>query len=265
MPKESIKGRTKQRPITGRLSSASSSSQHLLPSDIVCTISDLTSSKNSMECAVILSLIVVILYAFGSFEVMLALPDVPTGFQAGVNLNLARLEPDEMLRQRGMTEAHGSADAKLLQQKQQQEQQQKNDATEDTQRKDAKSATHAAPFKSNTIEPPEGKWPVTLRDELDHYEDLLHVGDMKTVLKVPKFWAPPLHNQQFYTREQAMKVGTCIKADPNTGSHVRGDECPFDQRTIYIGLASYRDFQCRYTLESAFLRAKNPERIRVGT
>jgi hypothetical protein len=259
MPKESMKGRSKQRHF-------SSLSPSLLPSEIVCTTSDLTSSKSSMECAVILSLIVVILYAYVSFEAMLALPDVPTGFQMGVNLNVARLESDATLlvRQRSMTEAHGTINRK-------QQQQKNNDGNKATQQKDAKSPTHAAAFvpdkaatQGETIEPPEGQWPVTLGDELDDYEDLLHVGDMKTVLKVPKFWAPPLHNKQFYTRKQAMKVGTCIEADPTTGSHVRGDECPLDQRTIYIGLASYRDFQCRYTLESAFLRAKHPERIRVG-
>ena len=62
-----------------------------------------------------------------------------------------------------------------------------------------------------------------------------------------------------------MKVGTCNEPDPVTGSKVRGDACPVDQRTIFIAIASYRDYQCRYTLESAFLRAKNPDRIRVGT
>jgi Glycosyltransferase (GlcNAc) len=239
-----------------------SSPQPLLPSEIVCTASDLSSSKNSMECALILSLIVVILYTYGSYEAMLALPEIPNGFRTGRNLNMAMLEPDAMLelRQRAMEEARGTTNP-------QQQQQQLHNLRSDNRQNEDVPLHNAAPAAPTTmiLEPPEGKWPVTLRDEQDDFEDLLHVGDLKTVLKVPKFWSPPLHNKEFYTREQAMKVGTCIEPDPVTGSHVRGDKCPPEQRTIYIGLASYRDYQCRYTLESAFLRAKHPERIRVGT
>ena len=61
-----------------------------------------------------------------------------------------------------------------------------------------------------------------------------------------------------------MQIGTCSEKDPATGSNLRGDACPLDSRTIFVSVASYRDFQCRYTVESIFLRAKNPNRIRVG-
>ena len=109
---------------------------------------------------------------------------------------------------------------------------------------------------------PIGTWPVTIRGE--ETEPLLHVGDLKTVMQVPKFWSPPVHNNEQFTRELAMKIGTCAEPDPSTGSFVRGDDCPELQRTIYIGIASYRDFQCRQTIETLFNRAENPKRLRVG-
>ena len=62
-----------------------------------------------------------------------------------------------------------------------------------------------------------------------------------------------------------MKIGTCETPDPVTGSYVRGTDCPLDERTIFVAIASYRDYQCRYTVESIFTRAKNPRRIRIGT
>ena len=84
-----------------------------------------------------------------------------------------------------------------------------------------------------------------------------------SVLKVPKLWSLPVHNYKLMSRDMAMKMGSCATPDIN-GNIVRGIDCPQDQRTIYVGIASYRDFECRTTVESIFLRAKNPHRIRVG-
>ena len=36
-----------------------------------------------------------------------------------------------------------------------------------------------------------------------------------------------------------------------------------DLETIFMTIASYRDFQCQQTIESAFSRAKYPERLRI--
>lgn len=116
--------------------------------------------------------------------------------------------------------------------------------------------------KDGDIPIPLGTWPVSVREE--EFETMIHVGDLKTIMKVPKFWSPPVHNNKQFTRDQAMKIGTCAEPDPVTGSHVRGEDCPINQRTIFIGIASYRDYQCRQTLETAFRRAENPRRIRVG-
>jgi hypothetical protein len=60
-------------------------------------------------------------------------------------------------------------------------------------------------------------------------------------LKVPRFWSP--------SPEQEMnKIGSKIQ----------------DQGTIFLMIASYRDFQCRETITSAFSRADHPERLFVG-
>jgi hypothetical protein len=61
-----------------------------------------------------------------------------------------------------------------------------------------------------------------------------------TNLEVPKFWTP-------------------LDEDyPSWRSYVNGEE------TIFIMIASYRDFQCRETITSAFSRASHPERLFIG-
>jgi [Skp1-protein]-hydroxyproline N-acetylglucosaminyltransferase len=119
-------------------------------------------------------------------------------------------------------------------------------------------------IQSSNVYIPPSKWPVSLRDEdISTYDTMIHPGDGVTVMKVPKFWSPPIHNQQLMSRSTAMKIGSCTESsDPN--NHSIGDACPISHRTIYVGIASYRDFECRSTVESIFLRAQHPERIRVG-
>lgn len=62
-----------------------------------------------------------------------------------------------------------------------------------------------------------------------------------TGLKVPRFWSPA-------PGEDVTKIG----------SHVNGKE------TIFLMIASYRDFQCRETITKAFLRADDPSRLFIG-
>ena len=200
----------------------------LIPTDIVCTDRDLKRSQKSTECAVLLGLTVVCLYLFGFFELIQSMPEISSKlrrYRVGGNLNLARMEIDF-----GGSSTNSSAFGE-----------------------DPEGDTDGTPVST---------WPVTFRGE--ETEPMLHVGDLKTIMQVPKFWSPPLHNNEQFTREQAMKIGTCAEPDPGTGSFVRGEDCPLLQRTIYIGIASYRDFQCRQTIETLFLRAENPERLRVG-
>ena len=83
-------------------------------------------------------------------------------------------------------------------------------------------------------------WPPVLPNgeikEEDGYEIMPFID-----LKVPKFWSPP----------EGM--------DPvDIHSEING------QPTIFLMIASYRDFQCRETIEIAFERADHPERLFVG-
>jgi hypothetical protein len=63
-----------------------------------------------------------------------------------------------------------------------------------------------------------------------------------TGIKVPRFWHPPSTESIF-----------------ETGRFVDGQE------TIFLMIASYRDFQCRETITSAYKRADHPERLFIGT
>lgn len=207
---------------------------------VVCSAS---SSNNSIELGLILSLVIFCLYFYGFLESIQALPDVPSDLDSarhlGDNLNLAKEAWDIV---------EGA-----------------DEVVDPSPHRSAKQAPPGAvrQVTPNMVDLPESKWPATVRAEDGNFENILHPGDGKTPLSVPKFWSPPVHKGGFMTRELAMKIGTCNEPDSN-GNIVRGDDCPLDERTIYFAIASYRDFQCRFTVESAFLRAKNPHRIRVG-
>ena len=84
------------------------------------------------------------------------------------------------------------------------------------------------------------KWPPVLPDGSIPTEDGFDVMPI-TKLTVPKFWKPP----------EGMDLNT-------VGSHVNGQE------TIFLMIASYRDFQCRETITSAYMRADHPERLFIG-
>jgi hypothetical protein len=64
---------------------------------------------------------------------------------------------------------------------------------------------------------------------------------LRRSIQVPRFWAPPTEQDLF-----------------TTGRKVNEEE------TIFLMIASYRDFQCRETITSAFKRADHPERLFIG-
>jgi len=200
---------------------------------VVCT-SKGAYQKNTIELGVIFSLIIVGIYFFAIIETAMNIPEPATKRNLFGNLNMAKLKPP----------APPSHDRNL--------QAQRNSNSDG-----GRSAS-----MTNNFAPP-ATWPVNFKDEINNVETIIHPGDLVTKMTVPKFWSRPLHNHKFYSREQAMQVGTCVEPDAN-GNHVRGDDCPASQRTIFIAIASYRDFQCRKTVESAFSRAQHPERLRVG-
>jgi len=201
-----------------------------VPNGVVCSASP---SSRSIELGLLLSLAVLGIFLFGFYESIRALPDVPLDIPVlqGTNLNLARSEsPTQNELRRGGRLANWFPKMRGTPQK---------------------------------VVVPTAKWPVSVRDEDANFETILHPGDNTTTMSVPKFWSLPVHNQKLMSRETAMKIGACAEPD-SKGNYARGDSCPQHQRTIYLAIASYRDFECRSTLESAFLRAKYPERIRVG-
>lgn len=189
-------------------------------------------SKNAgptgIEIGLFISFAVVALYMYGFFASILSLPNTPSGLDGvhhiGGNLNLAKEESPEI------------------------------DATPERLVKKLPPATE--------VIIPKTIWPASIANE-NNFETIIHPGDGKTTMSVPRLWSLPIHQGGLMSRETAMKIGSCAEPDAK-GSHVRGEECPNDLRTIYLAIASYRDFQCRFTVESAFLRAKNPHRIRVG-
>ena len=118
---------------------------------------------------------------------------------------------------------------------------------------------------------PIGKWPVSIRDEEGMFEEIPHIGyaymgkDVK--MTVPRLWADDpvaIHQNKLMSRERALSIGTCINPDPKTNSYTRGDKCPPSERTIFVAIASYRDWQCVDTVTSILSAATHPERVRVG-
>lgn len=118
---------------------------------------------------------------------------------------------------------------------------------------------------------PQAKWPISIRDEDGQFEDVVHPGHRAknhpdVIMSVPKMWIDDpvsIHQNKLMTRDLAMKIGSCSVSDAS-GNFARGDNCPLNERTIYVAIASYRDYQCRDTVTSIFERASYPDRIRVG-
>jgi len=247
---------------------------NLVPSDIVCTDRDLKKSKKSTELALLLGLAVICLYFFGFSQLMQSMPEISSRighYKMGGNLNLARMEMDSGIGNNSNSnnkeeivdvDTTSNSLKKTSKEKKQKQKQKKEKEKEKVHKIAPPTVTNDETNNDGKIPIPVGTWPVSVRGE--EQETMIHVGDLETVMKVPKFWSPPVHNNEQFTREQAMKIGTCAEPDPITGSNVRGEDCPILQRTIFIGIASYRDYQCRQTLETAFRRAENPKRIRVG-
>lgn len=198
-----------------------------------------------MEWGMILTLATLVLWLLGFGMTMSSLPfeGPPAVAHFGDPLNLAN--PSER--------AHEQQD------QQQEQQQQLRGLTKGDEEKEKP----AAALSSIVVIPP-SKWPVSVRQEDEStYDTIIHPGDGETVMRVPPFWSAPIHQNRLMTREEAMKIGSCIESS-SEDNHSIGDACPLEQRTIFVGIASYRDFECRSTVESIFLRARHPERIRVA-
>jgi len=229
------------KPKKGRSKRKAKGTANALPSAIVCTPSE-AASQGAIEIGAVLSILVLFLYFFACYETVMSLPDAPVmpdfGAHMGENFNLAINGFDSA--------GDGSEGGREMA----------------SSKREGSAGGDSRGIDDNEVAIPTSKWPVTLRDEPDNYETILHPGDLKTKMSVPKFWSKPIHNGKLMTRETAMKIGTCIS--PDNGNYQRGDACPHHKRTVFISIASYRDFECRTTVESAFGRAKYPDRVRIA-
>lgn len=143
--------------------------------------------------------------------------------------------------------------------------------TDDEEADDAEGSGDDEQDDENADPIPRATWPISIRDEDGNFEEVIHPGHKAkghpdVMMMVPRFWVDDpvsVHMNTLMTRELAMKIGSCIKPDAD-GNQARGDSCLVADRTIYVAIASYRDWQCRDTVTSIFQRAKYPERVRVG-
>jgi len=73
------------------------------------------------------------------------------------------------------------------------------------------------------------------------------------------------YGSRLMTPAEAKSIGSRIpntnQSRDNNNNNTNNNN---DLETIFIAIASYRDWQCSFTVESAFSRAKHPERIRIG-
>ncbi len=131
-------------------------------------------------------------------------------------------------------------------------------------------------------------------DEEENEEE----GNGDKVMSIPKFWNPPVfkdvrtylgnYGESLMTPYQASRIGSKIRSAKNYDVQVgdaeevfeKGvdgkediirvsvDEIPPDEpemlETIFVAIASYRDYRCPHTVEALFEQAEHPERIRVG-
>jgi len=96
--------------------------------------------------------------------------------------------------------------------------------------------------KSTEIDLPKANWPVSIRNEDSNFEEIIHPGDKKTIMSVPKFWSPPLTDGSLMSRDLATRFGSYVDGHVDTDYRHKGNP---NDRTIFVAIASYRDWQCR--------------------
>jgi len=100
----------------------------------------------------------------------------------------------------------------------------------------------------------------------------------KKKIKVPNFWNPEdfegdirdslgNYGERLITPVEAKRIGSYTTLSKNNISeHEVEDQNKYTEllQTIFVTIASYRDYRCPHTLEQIFKQAKYPERIRVA-
>ena len=97
-------------------------------------------------------------------------------------------------------------------------------------------------------------------------------------MTVPKFYNPPIFQkygvhgirsylgnfgQRLMTVQEAQSIGSKIH-NPKYNNQQKSNDEPKMLETIFVAIASYRDYQCQQTIESILSRAIYPERIRIA-
>jgi [Skp1-protein]-hydroxyproline N-acetylglucosaminyltransferase len=100
-------------------------------------------------------------------------------------------------------------------------------------------------------------------------------------LFVPEFWSPPSlfkdgvreflgnYGERLITPEEAKTIGsyiTPVEKESDDEERVKNDNGSETGllETIFVSIASYRDYRCPHTLKQLFIQAKYPERVRVA-
>ena len=86
-------------------------------------------------------------------------------------------------------------------------------------------------------------------------------------LIVPTFYNPPIFQKHGGIRSYLGQNGNrlmTIQEAKTIGSYVEDVINSQRHETIFVAIASYRDFQCQQTIESILSRAKYPQRIRIA-
>ena len=224
-----------------------------IPSGIVLNAANLADRPGAIELSLLIAIAIVAVYLTGFYTSVMSLPDAPRmpNFAAhrGANFNLPH--PSEWDRE--LKQEVAAADPVIpshdnlrhlekVKDTAQVADQAKPEVAPVPQKKEGKEF---APLfdkkKESDSEIPAAKWPVSIRDEADSYETIIHPGDLETEMKVPKFWAHPVHHNGLMSRETAMKIGSCIEPDPVTGSFNRGDACALSMLGLPVTVISNAD------------------------
>jgi len=110
----------------------------------------------------------------------------------------------------------------------------------------AESAEDNSGSKNGQLDPWNLPWPSVQVDQVSIPDNEGAEEMPLTGMKVPRFWEPKIDPEN--PDKSMYELGTYVNGQP----------------TIYLMIASYRDFQCRETITSAYMRSDHPERLFVG-
>jgi hypothetical protein len=97
-------------------------------------------------------------------------------------------------------------------------------------------------LKKTTSEHNLRHWPVSVRDEESDFELITHPGNSEVTLSVPRFF---LTKDDGSMQTLSQGNGMTKSMSEMIGRTTVGGSLDFSVRTIYVGVASFRDWHCR--------------------